>query len=207
MRRTRAVVFDLYGTLIRIRDDRKAFARLFKELGSESIQGADRAKRMAFTRNPPDLAALARLISPGHSVDVKAYEAEIMGELDRAECFPETLEVLGRLRREGLMCGLISNLSIPYQRPYYDLGISRLIDHAIFSCEIGLKKPDPRIYEAMLKRLGLRPFEAWMIGDNPYCDVRGPQDAGMNAMLLDRDGSFPGMRSVASLDGIFQLLD
>jgi HAD superfamily hydrolase (TIGR01549 family) len=206
-RKAKAVVFDLYSTLIRIRDDGKAFSRLFKELGTESIRTQDEIRKMAFTTNPASISELARIINPNHSVDILSYEDEINSELKRAECFPETMEVLERLRKEGFPIGLISDLPIPYQRPFYDLGLSDMIDEAIFSCEVGVKKPDPRIYRGMLERLAMEAGDVWMVGDNPLCDVQGPKGVGMRAILLDRHGSHPGMISIPSLAGIFRFLD
>lgn len=206
-RKAKAVVFDLYGTLIHIRNDTKAFLRLFNELGSESIQGARNAKRIAFTQNPSSLSELAKLINPNHSVDIKAYEEEISGELDRASLYPETLKVLEKLKREGFPTGLISNLSFPYQRPLFDLGLADLIDQIIFSCEVGLKKPDPEIYKRMLEKLGLGPSKVLMIGDSIYCDVQGPKSVGMDAVLLDRSGTSRSVDAVSSLEGIFQFFE
>lgn len=205
-RKTKGVVFDLYGTLIHIRNDTKAFVRMFKELGSETIQGTRKAKEIAFTQNFPDLYALARTINPNHSVDIRSYEVEIAAELERAEPFPETLKVLERLRRKGIPTGIISNLPIPYQKPVFDLGLADIIDHLVFSFEVGLKKPDPEVYLLMLKRMGLLPHNTLMIGDNIYCDVQGPKSVGMNAVLLDRNDKSQSADSVNSLESIFQLI-
>ena len=204
-RKTKAVVFDLYGTLIRIRNDKKAFQRLFRELACERIHGTKNARKIAFTRDATTLSELAHIINPNHAVDVKKYEIEICEELKRAECFPETIKVLERLKEEEFPTGLISNLCIPYQIPFFSLGLSDLIDHHIFSYEIGLEKPDPEIYLKMLEKLGLDAKQVWMIGDSHHCDVKGPQSVGMNAILLDRALTTAG--SVSSLEGIFQFLD
>lgn len=206
-RKNKAVVFDLYGTLIHIRNDSKAFVRLFKELGSENIHGAKRAKTIAFRENPANLRELARLINPNHSVDIKAFEDEISEEIKRAELYPKSIQVLERLRREGYSTGLISNLLIPYHLPFFELGLDKLMDHWVFSFEAGLKKPDPQIYRLMLDKLKMDPGRVWMIGDNPYCDVQGPISAGMKGILLDRTSSSPTGNVVTSLEGIFQFLE
>ena len=43
-----------------------------------------------------------------------------------------------------------------------------------------------------LNKLGLRPQEAVMIGDEPLVDIRVPKGLGMKAILLDREGSQTG---------------
>jgi HAD superfamily hydrolase (TIGR01509 family) len=205
-RKPKAIIFDLYGTLIHIRNDTKAFMRFFNELACEPIHGARRAKRIAFTNSAPTLAELAKLINPHDSLDIKAYEEEISGELERAELYPKARNTLERLRQEGIKRGLISNILSPYISPFFDLGLDQLMDDYIFSCDIGIQKPDPEIYRRMLRKLGLDPDEVWMVGDNPYCDVAVPRSIGMNALLIDRGNTIPAREVISSLDSIFHLL-
>ena len=205
-RKTKAVVFDLYGTLIHIRNDKKAFMRLLSELGGNTKEGAALAKRVAFTRYFPDLKKMAKKINPNHKVDLPAYEQEISGELKRAECFAESLEVLAALRKKKIALGLISNILIPYHKPFFELGLQKLFDEYIFSCEAGITKPDPQIYKMMLEKLGFGASEVLMIGDNPYCDVAGPKSIGMNAVLLDRSTQTNSREVIRSLDGVYRIL-
>jgi putative hydrolase of the HAD superfamily len=43
-------------------------------------------------------------------------------------------------------------------------------------------KPDRRIFDLALRRLGVRPAEAVFVGDHPEIDIRGAQDADMRAI-------------------------
>lgn len=99
---------------------------------------------------------------------------------------PEAGEVSAALRARGLKLGLVSNYcSLPSvvrrQARQYDL--LQLVDESIFSCEIGLRKPHPRIYQTVLERLNVPPQAAVFVGDRLREDVMGPKALGMRAVL------------------------
>ena len=82
--------------------------------------------------------------------------------------------------------GLLSNswLEAPRQA-LRDNGYGRWFDVMICSFDIGVPKPDPRIFEFALDLLGVRPQEAVMVGDSLEADVKGALGAGMRAVLVD----------------------
>jgi putative hydrolase of the HAD superfamily len=59
----------------------------------------------------------------------------------------------------------------------------------VSSAEVGLHKPDPRIFELACARLGVAPSEAAHVGDHHYADLLGARAIGMNAILIDRTGA------------------
>ncbi len=98
----------------------------------------------------------------------------------------ETLDTIAALRERGLQLGLVSNVSVPgplMRRGLHALGVAELIDAAVFSSEIGVRKPDPRIYEAVLEALSVRAEQAVFVGDRVREDVVGPRTLGMRAVL------------------------
>lgn len=58
----------------------------------------------------------------------------------------------------------------------------------VFSNEVGVAKPHPRIFEAACDLLGIPAGQVLHIGDNPAADVAGAQAAGMTAALVRPDG-------------------
>jgi len=82
--------------------------------------------------------------------------------------------------------GLLSNswLEAPRQS-LRDNGYGRWFDVMICSFDIGVPKPDPRIFEFALDLLGVRAQEAVMVGDSLEADVKGALGAGMRAVLVD----------------------
>ncbi len=56
-------------------------------------------------------------------------------------------------------------------------------DHVTFSCEIGVLKPEPEIYEHALRGLGVAPAEAVFLDDRPE-NVEGARHLGLHAELF-----------------------
>jgi putative hydrolase of the HAD superfamily len=99
---------------------------------------------------------------------------------------PATVETLEALRARGLRLGLVSNALTPgalMRRTLGSLGLASYLDAAVFSSEIGVRKPHPRIYETVLRDVGAEPEEAVFIGDRVREDVAGPKALGMRAVL------------------------
>ena len=111
---------------------------------------------------------------------------------------------MGKLKEQKIQLGLISNLASPYKSPFFDLGLNDYFDEVLFSCDIGLRKPDQLIYQKMMERIGINPAQSLMTGDKVHADVDGPKSIGMNAVHLDRSNN--SSESISSLKGVFQYL-
>ena len=59
-----------------------------------------------------------------------------------------------------------------------------LIDEAILSCSVGLKKPDPRIYQLACIRLRVSPQRCLYVGDGGSNELTGATEMGMRAVLI-----------------------
>ena len=104
------------------------------------------------------------------------------------------------LKERGLKLGVVSNT---YQRgavleaQLTEAGASPYIDVAVFSSEMGLRKPHPSLFQTPLAELGVAPEEAVFVGDTPELDVTGPQRVGMWTVQvgeLAQDGVRPHAR-------------
>jgi putative hydrolase of the HAD superfamily len=98
----------------------------------------------------------------------------------------QTHALLDSLRDRGLATGLVSNAFDPGWLLHEDLarmGLAERLDAAVFSSEIGKRKPHPAIFEAVLSRLGVAPEETLFVGDRRYEDVRGAKELGMTTVL------------------------
>lgn len=96
------------------------------------------------------------------------------------------LECVRLLQAHGIRVGFCSNLAFPYgqaiRRYYPDL------DAYLFSSELGVMKPDAKIYQRACKQLDVEPQHACMIGDSQRCDRDGPTVFGVEGVYLDRSG-------------------
>ena len=59
-----------------------------------------------------------------------------------------------------------------------------MVDVEVFSCEVGLRKPEPEIYLAACERLGVEPTRCFYIGDGAYAELTGASAVGMHAVLI-----------------------
>lgn len=106
---------------------------------------------------------------------------------------PDAHTTLHQLRAAGLKLGLISNASD-------NENVQRLIDRAqlreyfdpvVVSAAVGLRKPNPRIFDLVLKPWNLRPEECVMVGDTLGADILGAQLAGLRHVWLTAHADHP----------------
>ena len=118
----------------------------------------------------------------------KALKAYFYSRVDTVELYDDALPTLKALKSKGLKLALISN-ALPDGRAVYEaLGLSKYFDIAIFSFEVGLKKPHPLLFEQALNALGVKERESLMVGDSLEADILGARILGMEAALIVRNG-------------------
>lgn len=93
----------------------------------------------------------------------------------------ELIDYLRQLRPR-FRTGLLSNSAVgAREREQERYGFAELVDEIIYSHEVGMSKPDPRIYELTCARLGVRPDEMVFLDDvEPI--VASARDAGIRAV-------------------------
>ena len=85
---------------------------------------------------------------------------------------------------------LITNGASDTQRDKINaLGIGHLFNSVVISGEVGVAKPDPRIFELALDRLAAKKEAAWHVGDSLASDVAGANAAGLTSVWLNRTGA------------------
>ena len=93
-----------------------------------------------------------------------------------------THALLESLRDRGLKLGLVSNAIDPpelLRRDLEHLGVAQRLDVAVFSSEVGRRKPDPVIFRHTLDLLGVVPADALFVGDTLATDIAGAAALGM----------------------------
>jgi putative hydrolase of the HAD superfamily len=97
----------------------------------------------------------------------------------------QTHALLDSLRERGLATGLVSNAFDPGWLLHQDLermGLAERLDAAVFSSEVGKRKPHPALFEAALDRLDVAAEDAVFVGDRRFEDVRGAKEVGMTTV-------------------------
>ncbi|OQX31517.1 MAG: hypothetical protein B0D96_06210 [Candidatus Sedimenticola endophacoides] len=190
--RPRAILFDLFATLISV--SKAAGGGRY----TADILGLDRHawNRACFSEHheicrPTRQRDIVRRLA--HSLDPEIPETliaeaceERQRRFDRAliEVEAEILTVLGELRGRGIHLGLISNASTDEVRAWDRSPLAPLLDCALFSCHCGLKKPDPGIYHLGLRTLGLPPHQALFVGDGGSDEHLGARRAGIHSLQV-----------------------
>jgi putative hydrolase of the HAD superfamily len=108
------------------------------------------------------------------------------GDPSRGEAYSEVMPAFRRLKARGLRLGLISNWDNRLSGLIAGLGLATELDTIVSSADVGLHKPDPRIFELACARLGVDAEQAAHVGDHHYADIVGAQAIGMRPVLIDR---------------------
>ena len=115
---------------------------------------------------------------------------------------PGALALLERLKPQVCIGIITNNRTSEQEDKLHFLGMTHLVDALITSEDVGATKPDPRIYEVALQRLGARPEETVMVGDNWQADVLGALAVGIRPLWLNRFGA---RRPLAQVEEITSL--
>jgi epoxide hydrolase-like predicted phosphatase len=94
----------------------------------------------------------------------------------------EMFALASLLHRNGYKTALLSNAEIPTMGYFYGQGYD-MFDVLVFSCAEGTKKPERKIYELALERLGIKANESVFIDDRLRC-IEGAKAAGLNTILF-----------------------
>lgn len=227
----RAVLFDWGDTLMEFRFDAELMDTAFRA-GLEALDRDDLAPaddiRAHFREQFEPLfwvpGTLEEIEYPGMIRETLAhFGVEISDEdLDRfLEAEHEawqparvlgatTHALLESLRSRGLELGLVSNAFDPgwlLRRDLEQMGIAERIDFAVFSSEVGKRKPHPEIFERALTALGAAAEESLFVGDRLFEDVRGAGELGMTTVQAlwfradeNPDGAEPDHQAFTQMD-------
>jgi putative hydrolase of the HAD superfamily len=204
----RGVFFDLYGTLLAYGDMQAAWSDWLSALYEQLAKGGLLMSREEFAERcdgfferprPPaqddGLTLYERRIQAlgielgldlGDVALSKAADASIAAWQKHVSIDPDAHAVLGALRTRKTLA-LVSNFDHP---PHVylllsELRLARFFDSVVVSGEVGVEKPDPRIFATALAQTGLEPREVIYVGDTAE-DVQGALAAGLCPILIRR---------------------
>jgi len=205
LEKTRAVVFDVYGTLVSIGDKRMPFAKLLQigEAKGRPRTAADRHILMASSFTLAQAAAFLKIELTAAEHDL--LEADLRTELQSITLYPEVVKTIEALRSRGIKIGVCSNLAAVYAPPVEAL-LPMKLDAYAWSFQVGALKPEHKIYRSVCEALGCQSHQVLMVGDNQLADVDGPRSFGMRSIRLDRDATNDRKELLSSLAGVLDLI-
>lgn len=192
----KAVIFDLYGTLVEnfTRPEyEKTLAEMAAVIGApprEFIKHwADTFQQRSVGFFPNSEAAISYIC---RELNVPATEAQLKrtGQirfdytLHNFKPRDGSLETLLKLKRDGYLTGLISDCTTETPLVWQRTPFAPMFNVTVFSCNVGFKKPDPRIYRLATDPLGVRPQDCLYIGDGASRELSGASQAGMTPILI-----------------------
>jgi putative hydrolase of the HAD superfamily len=219
----RAILLDALGTLVELEPPAPLLrAELSARIGlvlSEADCARAIAAEIAYYRAHLDegrdretLAELRRRCAAALRDGLPAVAHEATGDLGalteallaslRFRAYADVQPTLSEWRERGLRLVVASNWDISLHDVLDRVGLGRSLDGVVTSAEAGARKPDPAIFAHALKLAGVGADRAVHVGDSDEEDVRGARAAGIEPVLLRRDGSAtpaPGVRTIASL--------
>ena len=159
---------------------------------------------------------LVRRLLSEEGLDVTDEELDAFLEAEHAAWQPArmlastTHALLEALRDRGVKLGLVSNALDPPHLLHRDLeqmGVAQRLDAAVFSSEVGYRKPHPAIFERALALLEVEPARTLFVGDSLVNDVAGASALGMKTCQAlwfraeeDEEQPEPDIRAFTQMD-------
>jgi putative hydrolase of the HAD superfamily len=220
--RVRVVLLDALGTLLRLEPPAPRLRALLLERHGIEVAEADAGRAVraeigfyrANLHRGSDAAGLASLRADCAAIVQRelGIEQDVHDALLEAIVFtpfPEVPGTLRRLRALGLRLVVASNWDVSLHEALERTGLRELVDGAVSSAEAGTAKPAPEVFERALALAGAAPSEALHVGDDLAADVGGARGAGIEPVLVVRDGgpAPDGVAVVRSLDELLPIVE
>jgi putative hydrolase of the HAD superfamily len=229
-----AVLFDWGDTLMRWEWEPELLAAGhdagLRAIGREPVPALTERFRDAYlpllwvpgTLEEVEYPALVRRLLAEEGIVVNDEELDGFLEAEHAAWQPArmlattTHALLEALRDRHLRVGLVSNALDPPHLLHRDLeqmGVAQRLDAAVFSSEVGWRKPHPAIFERALEAIGVAPETTLFVGDTLATDIAGAKALGMHTCQAlwfraddDPDAPEPEYRAFTQMDVLTAVL-
>lgn len=196
--RFRAILFDLYDTLVwldtessarrrrqiadRLGTTVEAFMRAWRRSVNDRMmgRGGRQADHLARTLADMGIEPAPKLVE-----DLLAIERQRLEE--SVHLYPGTVPLLEWLAAAGYRLALLSNVSDGAAAPITHLGLDRLFHQMVLSHEVGILKPDPAIFLLACRRFGVEPQETMFVADGGFGELDSSYRLGIYSVMVEQD--------------------
>lgn len=196
----KACVFDAYGTLF---DVHSAVGKYREKLGDKAdpVSVLWRTKQLEYTwlrslmQHHADFWQVTRealdFAFDMHKVTDRELKEDLMNAYLSLEAYPEVSEALSLLKTRGFKLAILSNgTDEMLDAAVKNSNIEDLIDANLSIEEVGIFKPDPKVYQLAVDRLGVQAGEIIFQSSNAW-DAAGASAFGFNVAWINRFGQRP----------------
>lgn len=191
----KAIIFDLFHTLTAIESSwgnglpfTCDMLGIDRDAWHDQLQLHSRSRLAGQEKDPFRIVSqMARAIDP--TIPDETIHAAIANRIKRFEAAlldipDETKTALQALRARGKKLGLISNADTMEVAAWDKSPLTGSFDAAVLSCSVGTVKPERKIYDICLARLGVKPSDAVYVGDGGSSELQGAQAVGMTTVMM-----------------------
>jgi putative hydrolase of the HAD superfamily len=193
------VIFDLFGTLVPVFDREGYFAALYEaadaldldpELFAHTFRD-DATKRTTgvYSDLKANIADIARRLGAEPDDAALQRATDIRTNYTRRHItnpYPDAILTLRALIGAGIPVMVLSDCSPETPPLWGNCPLSEFVAEPVLSCSVGMRKPDPRIYQLACERLGRGPYEAVFVGDGDSHELPGAHEVGLFSVLIER---------------------
>jgi putative hydrolase of the HAD superfamily len=182
------VIFDLFGTLVPAFSSEEAadgYGAVAERLGVDRQAFMSRWEALGDPRGTGEISVEDCFASVCEDLGVQG-NLESFLELRRGFLrgqivpFDGAAEALAAARSGGLRVGLLSNCSSDVPAVFAETVLAPLVDDAVFSCSVGLAKPDERIFRLAAERIGVA-AESCLFVDDREENLEAARRVGMDS--------------------------
>ncbi len=206
--RLQKLLLSRFGVSVSDRDAERAMSTEISYYRSHLDEGRDKATLAALRRGCAQAMGAALPIEARAGLDSDALVSVLLQSLEFS-VFDDVRPALDALRGRGLRLVVVSNWDVSLLDVLERVGLATRFDGIVTSAQVGARKPAAAIFQRALGLASIRADRAVHVGDSLLADVEGARAAGIDAVLLRRDGGPgpPGVRTVPSLTALVGAID
>lgn len=184
-----AIVFD-FGGVLTSEPNREVVVNFIQEsfcLSKEEFEKINQEKRLAVKQGKTDEEFwISYAKAKGIRLPANWTHSFKSVMQDAIAVNPQMYVLVEELREQQIPVALLSNVDERMSKLIRDFGLYAPFDPCLLSCDIGIEKPDPKIYEILLSKLNLPANQVVFIDDRPE-NIEAAKKIGLDAILFESE--------------------